>query len=101
MLLELGDSFLRLICSGSYNPKRDAEEQLRELQQREPAKPHQLEGLRWLVQQHDRQLNALLADEMGLGKTFQTIALLAFLKDDRHCPGPHLILAPKSTIGAA
>ncbi|CDJ68790.1 hypothetical protein ENH_00058240 [Eimeria necatrix] len=31
MLLELGDSFLRLICSGSYNPKRDAAEQLREL----------------------------------------------------------------------
>ncbi len=32
---------------------------------------YQLEGLAWLMAQHDRGLNAILADEMGLGKTLQ------------------------------
>ncbi|XP_026193651.1 chromodomain-helicase-DNA-binding protein 1-like [Cyclospora cayetanensis] len=99
MLLDLGERFLDLICSGTYDPSRDAEEQLRELQQHQPPKPYQMEGLNWLVQLHNRKLNGLLADEMGLGKTYQTIALLAFLKEARGCEGPHLILAPKSTIG--
>lgn len=62
-------------------------------------KPYQLEGLKWLVGLYDSGLNGILADEMGLGKTFQTISLLAFLKESRGIEGPHLILAPKSTIG--
>lgn len=161
MLLDLGERFLDLICSGTYDPSRDAEEQLRERQQQQlrqqqqhqqqqrrrrrqqqktenncnneekedasdaegegssegvgplpsvrlsvvpsillfPPKPYQLEGLNWLVQLHERKLNGMLADEMGLGKTYQTIALLAYLKEAKGCDGPHLILAPKSTIG--
>ncbi|CDJ33771.1 SWI/SNF-related matrix-associated actin-dependent regulator of chromatin, putative [Eimeria mitis] len=64
-----------------------------------PPKPHQVEGLQWLVGLHDKGLSGLLADEMGLGKTYQTVAFLAFLRDHRNNAGPHLILAPKSTIG--
>ncbi|PFH31946.1 SWI2/SNF2 ISWI-like SANT [Besnoitia besnoiti] len=64
-----------------------------------PPKPYQLEGLNWLVQLHERGMNGILADEMGLGKTYQTISLLAFLKEGKGIDGPHLVLAPKSTIG--
>eukprot|EP00371_Babesia_bovis_P002113 XP_001610760.1 SNF2 helicase [Babesia bovis T2Bo] len=63
------------------------------------AKPYQLEGLRWLVGLYDRNMNGILADEMGLGKTFQTISLLAYLKESRGIDGLHLVIAPKSTIG--
>ncbi|GIX63108.1 SNF2 helicase, putative [Babesia caballi] len=63
------------------------------------AKPYQLEGLRWLVGLYDRNMNGILADEMGLGKTFQTISLMAYLKESRGISGLHLVLAPKSTIG--
>ncbi|GBE60576.1 SWI2 SNF2 ISWI-like protein [Babesia ovata] len=63
------------------------------------AKPYQLEGLRWLVGLYDRNMNGILADEMGLGKTFQTISLMAYLKESRGINGLHLVLAPKSTIG--
>ncbi|RQX69546.1 SWI2/SNF2 ISWI-like SANT, partial [Toxoplasma gondii CAST] len=64
-----------------------------------PPKPYQLEGLNWLIQLHERGMNGILADEMGLGKTYQTISLLAFLKEGKGVDGPHLVLAPKSTIG--
>lgn len=63
------------------------------------AKPYQMEGLRWLVSLYDRNINGILADEMGLGKTFQTISLMAYLKEKRGINGLHLVLAPKSTIG--
>ena len=36
---------------------------------------------------------------MGLGKTIQTIALFAYLKEFKKISGPHLIIAPKSTLG--
>ncbi|CDI77835.1 SWI/SNF-related matrix-associated actin-dependent regulator of chromatin, putative [Eimeria acervulina] len=64
-----------------------------------PPKPHQVEGLRWLARLHAKGLSGLLADEMGLGKTYQTIAFLGYLQEYKHIQGPHLILAPKSTIG--
>ena len=62
-------------------------------------RPYQLEGVSWLLQLTDRNINGILADEMGLGKTFQTIALLAYLKYTRGLPGPHLVVAPKSVLG--
>ncbi|KAL2633919.1 hypothetical protein R1flu_005398 [Riccia fluitans] len=34
--------------------------------------------------------------QMGLGKTLQSIALLAYLKLQRRCPGPFLIISPLS-----
>ncbi|KAK2196858.1 bifunctional Helicase [Babesia duncani] len=63
------------------------------------AKGYQMDGLRWLVNLYDSGLNGILADEMGLGKTFQTISLMAYLKEHRGIDGLHLVLAPKSTIG--
>ena len=36
---------------------------------------------------------------MGLGKTIQTIAFLAYLKEKRKVNGPHLIVAPNTTLG--
>ena len=35
---------------------------------------------------------------MGLGKTLQSISLLAYLKESKGIDGPHLVIAPKSTI---
>ena len=35
---------------------------------------------------------------MGLGKTLQTISVLAFFKEFRGVTGPHLVIAPKSTL---
>ncbi|XP_953839.1 SWI/SNF family trascriptional activator protein, putative [Theileria annulata] len=63
------------------------------------SKPYQIEGLKWLVGLYVKGLNGILADEMGLGKTFQTISFLAYLKETFGVHGPHMVLAPKSTIG--
>ncbi|CAL8084425.1 unnamed protein product [Orchesella dallaii] len=55
-------------------------------------------GLDWLVTMYDKKLNGILADEMGLGKTIQTIALLAYLAEERGNWGPHLIIVPTSVM---
>ncbi|ONK63430.1 uncharacterized protein A4U43_C07F15070 [Asparagus officinalis] len=36
---------------------------------------------------------------MGLGKTLQTISLLGYLHEFRGITGPHMVVAPKSTLG--
>ena len=41
--------------------------------------PYQLEGLKWMVAQHDKGAGGILGDEMGLGKTLQVISLLGFM----------------------
>ncbi|PNP58941.1 hypothetical protein THARTR1_01189 [Trichoderma harzianum] len=43
-------------------------------------------------------MSGILADEMGLGKTIQTIALIALLREQEQYLGPHLIVAPLSTL---
>ncbi|RLN64610.1 hypothetical protein BBP00_00003367 [Phytophthora kernoviae] len=58
---------------------------------------YQLEGIRWLCNLFENGLNGILADEMGLGKTIQVIGLLAHLKA-LGVRGPHLIVAPLSTL---
>ena len=40
-----------------------------------PLKPHQQEGVKWLLEKEDQNIGGILADEPGLGKTFQTLAL--------------------------
>jgi len=35
----------------------------------------------------------------GLGKTLQTISLLGYLHEFRGIKGPHMVVAPKSTLG--
>jgi SNF2 family DNA or RNA helicase len=59
---------------------------------------HQVEGLEWLASLYANGLHGILADEMGLGKTIQTISLLMFVKERKGNVGPHLIVAPKSTL---
>ncbi|CAN0090902.1 unnamed protein product, partial [Laminaria digitata] len=46
-------------------------------------KEYQLQGLQWMVSLYNNNLNGILADEMGLGKTIQTIALIAYLMEDK------------------
>ncbi|KAF9602964.1 hypothetical protein IFM89_032967 [Coptis chinensis] len=53
-----------------------------------PLKPHQVEGVSWLIQRYLLGVNVILGDEMGLGKTLQAIAFLSYLKLDRMLPGP-------------
>eukprot|EP00930_Biecheleria_cincta_P039367 TRINITY_DN27069_c0_g2_i1.p1 TRINITY_DN27069_c0_g2~~TRINITY_DN27069_c0_g2_i1.p1 ORF type:complete len:850 (-),score=172.99 TRINITY_DN27069_c0_g2_i1:24-2573(-) len=60
--------------------------------------PHQVEGLEWLISIYANNLHGILADEMGLGKTLQSIALVQWLKEFKENKGPHLVVAPKSTL---
>ncbi|GJN31896.1 hypothetical protein PR202_gb20351 [Eleusine coracana subsp. coracana] len=50
-------------------------------------------------QLYENGINGILADEMGLGKTLQTISLLGYLHEFRGITGPHMVVAPKSTLG--
>ncbi|XP_057416837.1 ISWI chromatin-remodeling complex ATPase CHR17-like [Lotus japonicus] len=60
---------------------------------------YQLAGLNWLIRLYENGINGILADEMGLGKTLQTISLLAYLHEFKGITGPHMVVAPKSTLG--
>ncbi|XP_022138478.1 ISWI chromatin-remodeling complex ATPase CHR11 isoform X2 [Momordica charantia] len=60
---------------------------------------YQLAGLNWLIRLYENGINGILADEMGLGKTLQTISLLGYLHEYRGIMGPHMVVAPKSTLG--
>ncbi|CZR62277.1 related to proliferation associated SNF2-like protein [Phialocephala subalpina] len=59
---------------------------------------YQLEGLTWMYEICGQGMSGILADEMGLGKTIQTISLLAKLREEENYMGPHLIVAPLSTL---
>ncbi|KAH0482672.1 MAG: hypothetical protein KVP17_004590 [Porospora cf. gigantea B] len=60
--------------------------------------PYQLSGLNFLVSLFNNHLSGILADEMGLGKTVQTVALIAYLREVKGVPGPHMVVVPLSTI---
>jgi SWI/SNF-related matrix-associated actin-dependent regulator of chromatin subfamily A member 5 len=59
---------------------------------------YQLEGLSWMARLAENGINGILADEMGLGKTLQSIAIIAYSREFKNMPGPHLIMVPKSTL---
>ena len=59
---------------------------------------YQLEGLNWMVRLYNNGISGILADEMGLGKTVQTVAMIGYLTEYKDAPGPHMVLAPKSTM---
>lgn len=59
---------------------------------------YQIEGLQWMLSLFNNNLNGILADEMGLGKTIQTIALIAYLMENKCVSGPHMIVAPKAVL---
>jgi SWI/SNF-related matrix-associated actin-dependent regulator of chromatin subfamily A member 5 len=44
-------------------------------------------------------MNKYVIDLQGLGKTLQTISLLGYLHEFRGITGPHMVVAPKSTLG--
>ncbi|XP_059480443.1 lymphoid-specific helicase-like [Neocloeon triangulifer] len=58
---------------------------------------YQIYGFEWMKLLFINGVNGILADEMGLGKTIQTIALLAFMIENK-MSGPYLIVAPLSTL---
>eukprot|EP00656_Telonema_subtile_P050795 TRINITY_DN6671_c0_g1_i12.p1 TRINITY_DN6671_c0_g1~~TRINITY_DN6671_c0_g1_i12.p1 ORF type:complete len:482 (-),score=105.47 TRINITY_DN6671_c0_g1_i12:39-1484(-) len=62
-------------------------------------RPYQLEGLNWMINLHNKNINGILADEMGLGKTLQSISVLGFCMEFYKVRGPHIIIVPKSTLG--
>ncbi|XP_027161821.1 probable helicase CHR10 [Coffea eugenioides] len=59
-------------------------------------KPHQVEGLSWLIKRYLLGVNVILGDEMGLGKTLQAISFLSYLKVHWRSSGPFLVLCPLS-----
>lgn len=60
-------------------------------------RPYQLEGLSWLVANHEAGANSIMGDEMGLGKTLQTISFLAYLSHNVNF-GPFLVVCPLSVL---
>lgn len=59
-------------------------------------KQHQIESLEWMIGLACQGANGILADDMGLGKTIQSIAYMAYLKEENGIKGKHLIICPKS-----
>ncbi|KAI1817486.1 SNF2 family N-terminal domain-containing protein [Poronia punctata] len=59
---------------------------------------YQLEGLTWMYEICLQGMSGILADEMGLGKTIQVISLVALLREQEEYYGPHLVIAPLSTL---
>lgn len=59
-------------------------------------KPHQVEGVVWLIRSYHTGVNVILGDEMGLGKTLQAISFLSYLKVCQMLPGTFLVLCPLS-----
>ncbi|PQP97494.1 putative helicase CHR10 [Prunus yedoensis var. nudiflora] len=56
-------------------------------------KPHQVEGVSWLIRRYNLASMSFL---MGLGKTLQAVSLLSYLKVHKLSPGPFLVLCPLS-----
>lgn len=77
---------------------------------------YQLEGITWMMEVCVQGMSGILADEMGLGKfthslaawqalaelwtgkTIQTIGIIGLLREEEDYLGPHLIVAPLSTL---
>ncbi|KAK7256487.1 hypothetical protein RIF29_29938 [Crotalaria pallida] len=70
--------------------------QAEELGLRATLKPHQVEGISWLVRRYKLGVNVVLGDEMGLGKTLQAISFLCYLKACQLSLGPFLVICPLS-----
>ncbi len=56
---------------------------------------YQLQGIQWLLDLKNMDLNGILADDMGLGKTLQ---VLAFLENNVDSKNPSLIVCPSSLM---
>jgi len=58
---------------------------------------YQIDGLRWMIEQHRMGVGGILGDEMGLGKTLQVISFVAHLHDNGET-GPFFVCAPLSVL---
>ncbi|KAH1162060.1 hypothetical protein GLYMA_01G073400v4 [Glycine max] len=85
----------RLILDEDSRPG-DAPLYQEELGLRVTLKPHQVEGVSWLIRRYKLGVNVVLGDEMGLGKTLQAISFLSYLKVCRLSLGPFLVICPLS-----
>lgn len=62
-------------------------------------RPYQKEGFDFLCHLTHLKLGGILADDMGLGKTLQTLAWLAWLKQEHpREPKPSLVICPASVL---
>jgi hypothetical protein len=66
-------------------------------------RPYQTEGFHFLAYLTSNRFGGVLADDMGLGKTLQTLAWLAWLRENPPRPGPQtvdpsLVVCPKSVM---
>ena len=52
-----------------------------------------------MISLYESGISGILADDMGLGKTIQTLSILAFITEYKKVSGPHIIIAPKITLG--
>ncbi|KEG13258.1 transcription activator [Trypanosoma grayi] len=59
---------------------------------------YQLEGVQFLLKSFHSGIPCILADDMGLGKTAQIASFLNMLKTQHTIDGPHLVVAPLSTL---
>lgn len=59
---------------------------------------YQVHGVQFLLEHFHRGVSCILSDDMGLGKTAQICAFLQVLRRMNKVEGPHLIVAPLSTL---
>nr|XP_043622310.1 probable helicase CHR10 [Erigeron canadensis] len=86
----------KYVFDGDSRAAVDAEVNCSDIGVTASLKPHQVEGLSWLIRRYLIGANVILGDEMGLGKTLQAISFLSYLKLCRGIHGPFLILCPLS-----
>lgn len=61
--------------------------------------PHQIDGVRFVLQSYKRHGGAIIADEMGLGKTAQACACIELLRTSHATvQQPDLIICPVSVL---
>ncbi|KAL9096943.1 MAG: hypothetical protein Q9165_000907 [Trypethelium subeluteriae] len=65
-------------------------------------KPHQVEGVSFLLQMHENNMACILGDEMGLGKTLQVLSLFQYIMETQSGPldvvRPFLVVCPLSVL---
>jgi len=61
-------------------------------------RPYQKAGFDFLCHLRRLKLGGILADDMGLGKTLQTLAWLAWLRDQQKRSKPSLVICPASVL---
>ena len=87
------DAFLSRLSSFEQIDRVDSPSHLRA-----KLRPYQQHGYNWMAFLYRYGLNGVLADDMGLGKTLQTLAHLAWAREQEG-PAPSLVVCPTSLVG--